>query len=247
MNREQEKKGLKPYANPRNIAAGSIRQLDPKVTASRHLDSFQYDIVTDIGQTYHEEEHLILKGVRFQDESEQPSAKDMQEIFAFREHWALPAHREKLDYEIDGTVVIVNDNATFARAGIIGKAPRAAMAYKFSPRDATTVVEDIVVQVGRTGALTPVAVMRPVNVGGITITHATLHNADEIERLGLKIGDTVIVSRAGDVIPQITKVLKEFRTGKEVTFHMPTHCPVDGSKVVRDGAISRCSSPTCAR
>ena len=133
--------------------------------------------------------------------------------------------REKLDYEIDGTVVIVNDNATFERAGIIGKAPRAAMAYKFSPREATTVVEDINVQVGRTGALTPVAVMRPVNVGGITITHATLHNADEIGRLGLKIGDTVIVSRAGDVIPQITKVLKELRTGQERAFHMPDRCP----------------------
>ena len=246
VNREQEKKGLKPYANPRNIAAGSIRQLDPKVTASRHLDSFQYDIVTDIGQTYHEEEHLILKAFGFKTNPNNRPAKDMREIFAFREYWALPAHREKLDYEIDGTVVIVNDNATFARAGIIGKAPRAAMAYKFSPRDATTVVEDVVVQVGRTGALTPVAVMRPVNVGGITITHATLHNADEIERLGLKIGDTVIVSRAGDVIPQITKVLKEFRMGKEVAFRMPTHCPVDGSKVVREGAISRCSSPTCA-
>ena len=115
----------------------------------------------------------------------------MQEIFAFRDI-GPNRRREKLDYEIDGTVVIVNDNAIFARGGIIGKAPRGAIAYKFSPREATTIVEDIKVQVGRTGALTPVAVMRPVNVGGITITHASLHNADEIERLGLKIGDTVI-------------------------------------------------------
>lgn len=245
VNREQEKKELKAYANPRNIAAGSLRQLDPRVTASRHLDSFQYDIVTDVGQTYHEEEHLVLKAFGFKTNPNCRTAKDLPEIFAFRDHWAEPVRREKLDYEIDGTVVIVNDNETFARAAIIGKAPRAAMAYKFSPRDATTVVEDVLVQVGRTGALTPVAVMRPVNVGGITITHATLHNADEIGRLGLKIGDTVIVSRAGDVIPQITKVLKEFRTGKERAFHVPTHCPVDGSKVVRDGAISRCSSPTC--
>ncbi len=245
VNREQEKKGSKPYANPRNIAAGSIRQLDPKVTASRHLDSFQYDMVTDIGQAYHEEEHLILKAFGFKTNPNNRPANDIKDVFAFRDHWAAPEHREKLDYEIDGTVVIVNDNATFVRAGIIGKAPRAAMAYKFSPRDATTIVKDILVQVGRTGALTPVAVMRPVQVGGITITHATLHNADEIERLGLKIGDTVIVSRAGDVIPQITKVLKEFRAGKEVAFRMPSHCPVDGSKVVRDGAISRCSSPTC--
>lgn len=243
INKEQEKKGLKTYANPRNVAAGSVRQLDPKITASRRLDSFQYDIVTDIGQTYHEEEHLILKALGFKTNPNNRPAKSMAEAFAFREDWVK--HREKLDYEIDGTVVIVNDNATFARAGIIGKAPRAAIAYKFSPREATTIVTDIKVQVGRTGALTPVAVMRPVAVGGVTITHATLHNADEIERLGVKIGDTVVVSRAGDVIPQVTKVLKELRTGKERAFHMPDRCPVDGSKVVHDGAIHRCSSKNC--
>lgn len=244
INKEQDKKGAKVYANPRNIAAGSIRQLDPAVTASRRLDSYEYSIVTDIGQAYHEEEHLLLKAFGFKTNPHNKSAKDVAEMFAFRNYWAK--NREKLDYEIDGTVVIVNDNKTFERAGIIGKAPRAAIAYKFSPKEATTVVEDIKVQVGRTGALTPVAVMRPVSVGGITITHATLHNADEIERLGLKIGDTVIVSRAGDVIPQVTKVLTELRTGKEKSFKMPTHCPVDGSPVVRDGAISRCSSKTCA-
>ncbi len=244
INREQEKKGLKTYANPRNIAAGSIRQLDPAVTAGRRLDSFQYDIVTEIGQTHHEEEHLILRAFGFRTNPWNKPARDFAEILAFREHWAK--HREKLDYEIDGTVVIVNENAVFDRAGIIGKAPRAAIAYKFSAREAATVVTDIKVQVGRTGALTPVAVMRPVNVGGITITHATLHNADEIERLGLKIGDTAVVSRAGDVIPQVTKVLKELRTGRERAFKMPMQCPVDGSPVVREGAIHRCSSKTCA-
>ncbi len=243
INKEQEKKGLKPYANPRNVAAGSVRQLDPAITASRRLDSFQYDIVTDIGQTYHEEEHLLLKAFGFKTNPNNKPAETIAQAFAFRDHWAK--HREKLDYEIDGTVIIVNDNATFERAGIIGKAPRAAIAYKFSPREATTVVEEIKVQVGRTGALTPVAVMRPVNVGGITITHATLHNADEIARLGLKIGDTVIVSRAGDVIPQVTKVLTELRTGKEKAFRMPERCPVDGSRVARDGAIHRCSSKDC--
>ena len=143
-------------------------------------------------------------------------------------------------------MILVNDNKTFEMAGIIGKAPRGAMAYKFSPREATTVVRDVKIQVGRTGVLTPVAVMEPVQVGGITITHATLHNADEIERLGLRIGDTVIVSRAGDVIPQITKVLTELRTGKEKEFRMPDRCPVDDSKVVRDGVAYRCSSKTCA-
>jgi len=243
INKQQEKNGVKPYANPRNVAAGSIRQLDPKITASRRLDSFQYDIVTDLGQKTHEEEHALLKKMGFKTNPNNRPAKNIEEVFAFRDHWAKV--REKLDYEIDGVVIIANENAVFDRAGIIGKAPRAAIAYKFSPREATTVVESIKVQVGRTGALTPVAVMRPVNVGGVTITHASLHNADEIERLGLKIGDTVIVSRAGDVIPQITKVLPELRTGREKAFKMPTRCPVDGSKVVRDGVIARCSSPTC--
>ncbi|MGD1003703.1 MAG: NAD-dependent DNA ligase LigA [Minisyncoccia bacterium] len=246
INKEQERIGGKAYANPRNVAAGSIRQLDPRVTASRHLDSFQYEIVTDVGTKTHEEKHLLLAAMGFKTNPHNEHAHDLAEVFAFREKWGEPARREKIDYEYDGTVVLVNDNATFAAAGIIGKAPRAGIAYKFSPREATTIVEEIKVQVGRTGALTPVAVMRGVNVGGVTVTHASLHNADEIERLGLKIGDTVIIRRAGDVIPQITKVLPHLRTGHEKAFHMPTHCPVDGSPVVRDGAITRCSSRTCA-
>jgi DNA ligase (NAD+) len=246
INKEQERTGGKAYANPRNVAAGSIRQLDLRVTASRHLDSFQYDIVTDLGQVTHEEEHQLLAAFGFKTNPHNEHQKDLAGVFAFREKWGESARREKVDYEYDGTVVLVNDNATFAAAGIIGKAPRAGIAYKFSPREATTVVEDIKVQVGRTGALTPVAVMRPVNVGGVTVTHASLHNADEIERLGLKIGDTVIIQRAGDVIPQITKVLAELRTGRERAFHMPARCPVDGSPAVRDGAITRCSSRTCA-
>jgi len=243
INREQIKKGLKPYANPRNVAAGSIRQLDPKVTASRKLDSFQYDIVTKIGQKKHSEEHEILHKLGFRTNTNNKICATINDIFEFHEYWSK--HREKLPYEIDGIVIIADDNSVYDSAGVIGKAPRAAIAYKFSPKEATTVVEDIKVQVGRTGALTPVAVMRPVNVGGVTITHASLHNADEIKRLGLKIGDTVIVRRAGDVIPQVTKVLKELRTGKEKEFKMPMRCPIDDSKVVQDGVISRCSSKTC--
>lgn len=244
INREQEKKGMKLYANPRNVAAGSVRQLDPKITASRHLDSFQYDIVTDLGQTTHEEEHLVLKAFGFKTNKNNRAVKTLDEVFELRNYWEK--HREKLGYEVDGIVVIVNENKIFDAAGAIGKAPRAAIAYKFSAREATTVVEDIKVQVGRTGVLTPVAVMRPVGVGGVTITHATLHNADEIKRLGLKIGDTVVVSRAGDVIPQITKVVKELRTGKEKTFKMPEFCPVDGTKVTRDGVAYKCPSKDCA-
>ncbi len=243
INQEQKKKGLQPYANPRNVAAGSLRQLDPSITASRRLDSFQYAIASGIGQKTHEEEHLLLEAFGFRTNSNNRNLKTATEVFEFRNYWEK--HRERLPYEIDGVVVMVNDNKTFDAAGVIGKAPRAATAYKFSPREATTVVESINVQVGRTGALTPVATMRPVQVGGVTITHATLHNADEIKRLGLKIGDTVVVSRAGDVIPQVVAVLKELRTGKEKSFIMPSHCPVDGSKVIRDGVLCRCSSKTC--
>lgn len=249
INKEQEKKGLKPYANPRNIAAGSVRQLDPKITANRKLDSFQYDIalpseaLAKEGIHMHEEEHEFLKQLGFKINPNNKHAKSLKEVFEFHNYWSK--HRDKLPYEIDGVVVILNDNKTFDDAGTVGKAPRAAIAYKFSPKEATTMVEDIKVQVGRTGALTPVAVLRPVNVGGVTITHATLHNYDEIKRLDVKIGDTVIVSRAGDVIPQITKVLKELRSGKEKEFHMPARCPVDGSKVVSEGAIYRCSNKNC--
>lgn len=243
INREQARKGLKIYANPRNIAAGSVRQLDPKITASRKLDSYQYAVVTDLGQKTHEEEHELLHQMGFRINPNNKRLKSLKEIFEFREFWKN--HRERLSYEIDGTVVILNDNKVFETAGVVGKAPRGAVAYKFSPKEATTVVQNIKVQVGRTGALTPVAVLTPVGVGGITITHATLHNYDEIQRLGLKIGDTVVVSRAGDVIPQITKVLKELRTGREKEFKMPKVCPVDGSKIIKDGAIHRCLNPQC--
>lgn len=245
INREQEKTGEKPYANPRNLAAGSIRQLDPAVAASRKLESYQYDFVSDIGTTVrtHEEKHRILASWGFQVNPENRSARALTDVFVFRNAWEKK--RERLAYEIDGIVVLMNDNRVFSEGGVRGKAPRAGIAYKFAPHEATSVVRRILVQVGRTGALTPVAELVPVTVGGVTISHATLHNADEIERLGLKIGDTVVVSRAGDVIPQVTKVLTELRTGKEKKFSMPTTCPFDAAPVVREGVIYRCSNPEC--
>ncbi|MEK7193242.1 MAG: NAD-dependent DNA ligase LigA [Patescibacteria group bacterium] len=248
INREQKKEGGKLYANPRNVAAGSIRQLDPKITASRKLDFFAYSIVgrgKEHWRRYptHADEYRALNGWGMKTNPHGKVVASLEEVFSF--HQYVQKLREKLDYEIDGIVVSANDNELHEQAGIIGKAPRAAVAYKFSPKEATTVVEYIKIQVGRTGTLTPVAVMRPVQVGGITITHASLHNADEIGRLGLKIGDTVIVSRAGDVIPQVINVLKEMRTGKEKEFHMPARCPVDGSKVVRGGVAYRCSNKNC--
>jgi DNA ligase (NAD+) len=243
INKEQEKNSGKIFANPRNMAAGSVRQLDPKITASRKLDSFAYDIIGELDQNTHEEKHQILKSLGFKTNPNNQPAKSLKEVFEFRNYWEK--HREKLPYEIDGIVVIINDNKIFEQAGVIGKAPRAAIAYKFSPKEATTIVEHIKVQVGRTGTLTPVAILKQVEVGGIKITHATLHNYDQIKRLGLKIGDTVIISRAGDVIPQVSKVLKELRTGKEKEFKMPHVCPIDGSKIVQEGAFYRCSNPKC--
>ena len=244
INKEQEKKGLKPYANPRNIAAGSVRQLDPAVTASRKLDSVVYGFATDFGQKTHAEEHELLHKLGFKtDNSHHRLAKSLEEVSAYHHYWG--EHREKLPYEIDGIVVVVNDNAAFKAAGVIGKAPRASLAYKFSPREAATTLVDIKVQVGRTGVLTPVAVLKAVNVGGVTITHATLHNFDQIRRLGVKIGDTVVVSRAGDVIPQVTRVLTKLRTGKEKSFRVLERCLIDDSKVIKEGAIYRCSNPNC--
>ncbi len=222
INKEQEKKGGKVYANPRNVAAGSLRQLDPKITASRKLNFYAYALLDENVKT-HAEEYELLRECGIPTNPHGKVVQSLQDVFKFHKEWST--RREKLEYEIDGVVVMVNDNDTFRRAGVIGKAPRGGIAYKFSPREATTVVREIKMQVGRTGKLTPVAVMEPVSVGGTTVTHATLHNADEIERLGLKVGDTVIVSRAGDVIPQITQVFPKLRSGKEKTFHMPNTCP----------------------
>lgn len=243
INKEQLRKGGKPYANPRNVAAGSLRQLNSKITASRKLDSFQYALTTDIGQETHEKEHEMLKGFGFKINSHNRVVTSLAKVFEFRNYWEK--NREKLPYEIDGVVVVVNDNKIFEKAGVVGKASRAAIAYKFSPKEATTKIDGIKVQVGRTGALTPVAELRPVEVGGVTVSHATLHNYDEIRRLGVRIGDTVIVSRAGDVIPQIKKVLSNLRNGKEKMFRMPVMCPVDGSKIIKDKVIYRCSNPKC--
>ncbi len=245
INKERAKKGLTPYANPRNVAAGSVRQLDPKVTASRRLDFYAYELITEMGQRTHEEKHLILKALGFKTHTDNRRVDSLEGVFQF--HDELAKKRNKLPYEIDGTVIIVNDNHYFEMLGVAGKAPRGAIAYKFSPKEATTIVEDIVVQVGRTGVLTPVAILKPVEVGGVTISRATLHNKEEIKRLGLKIKDTVIVSRAGDVIPQIVKVLPHLRTGEEREFKMPKRCPICGTKVVEDegGIIVRCPNPQC--
>lgn len=246
VNKQQKKAGLPIYANPRNLAAGSIRQLDPKVAASRNLDSNLYGLVTDFGQKTHQQEHKILEILGFKTNNKHNKyCKNLKEVFEFHNYWQK--HREKLPYEIDGIVVNVNSNKIFEKLGTVGKAPRGAIAHKFPFKQATTAVRDIKVQVGRTGALTPVAILEPVKVGGVTISRATLHNEDEIKRLGVKIGDTVIVGRAGDVIPDVIQVLPELRTGKEKEFKMPKKCPVCEAKTIRlEGeALWKCPNPEC--
>ncbi|MFH1461304.1 MAG: NAD-dependent DNA ligase LigA [Patescibacteria group bacterium] len=244
INQEREKQGLSLYANPRNTAAGSIRQLDPKMAASRQLDFLAYDLITDLGQKNHQQEHQIARALGFKTGLEQ-YCPDLEAVVEFWEK--IKRTREKLAYQIDGLVVNVNSNALFDKMGVVGKAPRGAIAFKFPAKEATSIVEDIVVQVGRTGALTPVAVLEPVRIGGTLITRATLHNQDEINRLDVRIGDTVVVQRAGDVIPDIVRVIKKMRSGQEKKFKMPEQCPACGGKVVRPKGevVHRCANSRC--
>jgi len=245
LNRQQKKKGLETYANVRNIAAGSVRQLDPKITASRKLSFMAYDLVADASQTNHQEEHAICRALGFPADKLSVLCHSSKEIFDFREK--VKKLRDNLPFQIDGVVVNVNNNKTFNNLGVAGKAPRGAVAFKFPAQEVTTQVEGIIVQVGRTGALTPVAVLKPVNVGGVTVSRATLHNGEEIERLGIKIGDTVIVRRAGDVIPEITKVFTQLRSGKEKKFIMPQKCPICESRVQKKSGevILKCVNLKC--
>ena len=245
INRRQKKEGGQIYANTRNLAAGSMRQLDSKITASRRLDFFAYDL---LGAEFknHSEEHKALRDLGFKTGGDlEKICKKPEEVFT--RYKKIAERREKLPYNIDGLVVSVDDNELYKKLGVVGKAPRGAIAFKFAPKETTTKVEDIVVQVGRTGALTPVAVLRPVEIGGVTVSRATLHNEDEIKRLGAKIGDSVIVGRAGDVIPDIRKVLKELRTGREREFHMPKHCPVCKKPIERKkGEVqAKCVNKVC--
>ncbi len=204
INELQAKNKFSLYANPRNIAAGSVRQLDPKITASRRLDSFAYEIVSDIFKT-HQQKHQALKIMGFKTNPYNRYCRNLKEVFDFYDY--ARNIRDKLPYEIDGIVVLVNNDQILKSLGVAGKAPRGAIAYKFPLKQATTILEGVAFQVGRTGVITPVALLKPVSVGGVVVSRATLHNQGEIEKLGVKIKDTVIVGRAGDVIPDVLKVL----------------------------------------
>jgi DNA ligase (NAD+) len=245
LNTEQDKKGLPTFANPRNAAAGSIRQLDPKITASRNLSCFIYAVAEaeKFGLSTHEQEHQLARLLGFRVSPFDAVCLSIDEVIAYQKK--MEAKRKGLPYWIDGIVVTVNNRDLFVRLGVVGKAPRGSIASKFTPEEATTTVEDIVVQVGRTGALTPVAVLQPILVAGSTISRATLHNEDETKRKDVRVRDTVVIHKAGDVIPEVAVVLKNLRPRHTRKFRMPTRCPICGGKVVKDGAIHRCVNPKC--
>jgi len=248
MNEEREAKGLSLFANPRNATAGTVRQLEPSVTAQRRLDYFSYALLVN-GQTHferHWETLEALKTAGFKVNPDRRQASSYEQIWKFIEQ--EESKREKLPYEIDGIVVKVDRTALQRELGYTGKAPRWAIAYKYAARGGVTQIEDILTQVGRTGKLTPVAALKPVPIGGTTVSRATLHNMDEIERLGVKIGDWVEVERGGDVIPKVTKVIEDAAHPRgHRTFHMPSKCPVCGGEVVRtEGeADHRCVNANC--
>ncbi|EGY51697.1 NAD-dependent DNA ligase LigA [Neisseria shayeganii] len=260
LNRRQEAAGQKPFANPRNAAAGSLRQLDSKITAQRKLHFFAYGIARQQGGKVaetHIDELAYLGGLGFSlPEGRFAVCKGIEAVLAFYER--LAAERASLPYEIDGVVVKVNSLAQQQQLGFVSRAPRWAVAHKFPAEEALTVVEAIDVQVGRTGAVTPVARLQPVFVGGVTVTNATLHNQDEVSRKDVRVGDTVVVRRAGDVIPEVVRILPERRPMLEIPgadlfsgslspqsppFRLPENCPVCGSAVVREEneAVARCS------
>ncbi len=248
INAEREDAGEARFANPRNAASGTMRQLDPSITARRRLEMFAYDVFARQHKAFatHWDALNWAERAGFRVNENRALCQSIDEVIDFCNR--IEAKRDELGYEIDGVVVKVNATALQEEFGATGKAPRWAIAYKFAARQATTRVNDIIVQVGRTGALTPVAMLEPVPLGGVTVSRSTLHNEDEIERLGLRIGDYVLIERGGDVIPKVVKVIESKRTGKEKKFRPPAVCPVCGGNVSRpEGeAVSRCIAADCA-
>lgn len=247
INAEREEQDEPRFANPRNAAAGTIRQLDPKITASRKLEMFAYDVLAGERKPFatHWDALNWLESAGFKVSPERELCTSIDEVIEFAGR--VESRRDDLDYEIDGLVVKVNSTSLQDEFGTTNKAPRWAIAYKYAARQATTKVNDIHVQVGRTGALTPVAILEPVSLAGTTVARATLHNPDEIKRLDIRIGDWVLIEKGGDVIPKVLNVIKSKRTKKLKAFEMPEHCPVCGGEISKpDGeVVSRCVAADC--
>lgn len=237
LNKDRQEKGEELYANPRNFVAGTLRQLDPKIVANRKLDSFIYDLSFVSKESSYPKSQLeelqLLQGLGFKTNNNFKLCKNVDEVINYWSQWQ--EKKDKEDYLIDGIVVKVNNREFQEKLGFTGKAPRFGIAFKFKAEQTTTIVEDIVLQIGRQGTITPVAHLRPVLLAGSLVSRATLHNEDEIERLDVKIGDTVVLQKAGDVIPDIVSVIKEMRTGKEKSFVWPKFLKECGG----DGAIER--------
>ena len=246
-NAEREEQGETVFANPRNAAAGAIRQLDPKLVASRKLEMFAYDLLAGDRKPLatHWESLNWMEQAGLRVNPHRVLCESIEEVIEFANK--MEAQRDSLDYEIDGLVVKVNSTALQDEFGATNKAPRWAVAYKYAARQATTQVLSISVQVGRTGALTPVANLQPVVLAGTTVSRATLHNPDELKRLGIRIGDWVLIEKGGDVIPKVLKVIESKRTGDEKPFRMPKKCPVCGGEVSRPEGevVSRCVAADC--
>ncbi len=247
MNRRREKEGEKPFANPRNAAAGSVRQLDSSITASRPLSIWVYGVGHFEGVELNNQWQTLnyLKDLGFRVSSDISLHKGLDEVIERIRYWT--EKRESWNYEADGMVVKVNSFDQQDRLGVVGRAPRWAIAYKFPAEEGVTQVLDIRVNVGRTGTLNPYAVLEPVQVGGVTISTATLHNFDDLRRKDVRVGDTVVIKRAGDVIPQVVKPLEELRSGEERVFEPPERCPACGEPVEHspDEAAVYCVNPSC--
>jgi len=246
-NAEREEQGETRFANPRNAAAGTIRQLDSRIVATRKLDMFAYDLIAGERKPFatHWEALNWMEQAGFRVNPNRKRCGSIEEVIEFANQ--MEAQRDDLDYEIDGLVVKVNSTALQDEFGTTNKAPRWAIAYKYAARQATTKVLNIVVQVGRTGALTPVANLEPVSLAGTTVSRATLHNPDEVKRLGIRIGDWVLIEKGGDVIPKVLKVIESKRTGEEKPFRMPKKCPVCAGEISRPEGevVSRCIAADC--
>ncbi|MBB6447763.1 NAD-dependent DNA ligase LigA [Bacillus benzoevorans] len=247
LNQEKEENGEEPFANPRNAAAGSLRQLDPRIAASRHLDIFLYALanVVNIGVESHSESLDWLEQLGFKTNQERKKCASMEEVISFIDGWV--EKRPHLPYEIDGIVVKVDSLAQQDELGTTAKSPRWAIAYKFPAEEVVTTLLDIELNVGRTGVVTPTAVLTPVKVAGTTVQRASLHNEDLIREKDIRIGDQVVIKKAGDIIPEVVNVVPEGRTGEEQEFRMPEHCPECESELVRlEGEVAlRCINPKC--
>lgn len=247
LNRSQSERGEKTFANPRNAAAGSLRQLDSSVTASRRLRLFTYALVASEGVQLSTQWQVLqyLREMGFPVNPDIALFDDLEKAIAYSQQWMR--RRDELPYEADGVVIKINDLGVQETLGVVGKDPRGMLAFKFPAREATTRLVDVGVNVGRTGTLNPFAILEPVELGGVTIERATLHNFEDIARKDIRIGDTVLVKRAGDVIPQVEKALVELRTGEEKVIRIPTHCPACGAATLKpEGEVAvYCPNPAC--